>query len=40
MQVRQNKIEKKLEQLKQGKVTLAIETEHPTFLMNEVPSAD
>ena len=36
--MRQIKIEKNLEQVKLGKTTLAIETEHPTVPMNKVPS--
>ena len=40
MQVRQNKIKKKLEQVKQDKITLAIELERPTVLLNEVLSTE
>ena len=40
MQVRQNNFKKKLEQVKQDKITLAIELERPTVLMNEVLSTE
>lgn len=37
--MRQIKIEKNFEQVKLGKITLAIESEHSTVPMNKVPSA-
>ena len=36
--VRQINIEMKLEKLEKGNITLSVEAEHPTIIINEVPS--